>query len=708
MVGHRLCCLLSALLWGLALFPLPLRAALVQTGDVVPDISTWTSSIHGHVGNTDVGSVTVDGGSVLTAGTSSLGFLFNSIGAATIAGAGSQWTSNGPLYVGRDGTGFVDVVSGGNLVVNSNTYMGGGPLSTGTVTISGVGSQWNNDAELYIGVSGSGTVVTEEGGQVSISARVALGLNPGSIGTAIVTGAGSTWTMNTFRRNELFVGGSGRGSLTIEAGGQVSNEDSYLGSASGSTGIATITGAGSKWTSSSQLYVGSSGSGTLTIEAGGQVSNGFGYIGDNSGSTGTATVTGAGSKWTNHASLEIGRSGSGTLTVTDGGEVEATQLYASISDLIGNGTISATKGAVLDADLMFDATHGTQQDLPFGSGGTLTVNWNSGTLGVGYKQEGSLTVSDGVEVLTEFGHLGYRSGSTGTATVTGAGSKWTNSISLTVGEGGGSGTLTIEGGGQVTTVEGFLGRGNASTCSGTATVTGVGSQWTNSDSFFVGYTHGGTLTIEAGGQVSNTTGYLGRDSDSTGTAAVTGVSSKWTSDGYLYVGYDGSGSLTISGGGLVTAGALAIDTDSDGDSFINMATGGMLALFGNADDSLSQFLSLVDGTDAIRHWDATLADWSPLTAATYGEDYTLSYLTEGDLAGYTLLTVGRVGDFDNDDDIDGRDLLAWQRNPSLGSLNDWQDQYGNESLAAATVVPEPGSLSLAFGLIVASCIARPK
>jgi spore coat protein CotH len=53
------------------------------------------------------------------------------------------------------------------------------------------------------------------------------------------------------------------------------------------------------------------------------------------------------------------------------------------------------------------------------------------------------------------------------------------------------------------------------------------------------------------------------------------------------------------------------------------------------------------------------------------------------------------GDFDVDGDVDGRDFLVWQRNPSVGGLADWQTNYGTESLAAnSTAVPEPGSLIL--------------
>ena len=67
----------------------------------------------------------------------------------------------------------------------------------------------------------------------------------------------------------------------------------------------------------------------------------------------------------------------------------------------------------------------------------------------------------------------------------------------------------------------------------------------------------------------------------------------------------------------------------------------MLGLYGDADDLLTDFLGLIGGTDAIRYWDDSISDWADITGATDGEDYTLS-LGAGDLAGYTMLTVGEV------------------------------------------------------------------
>jgi T5SS/PEP-CTERM-associated repeat protein len=263
-------------------------------------------------------------------------------------------------------------------------------------------------------------------------------------------------------------------------------------------------------------------------------------------------------------------------------------LYASTSDFFGDGTITVSNGGILDADLLFDADQGDQAITSFGSGGLLRFRAAGPVLGVGYQGNGSMTVGGGICVSSGLGILGDRLGSTGLATITGA-----------------------------------------------------GSQWLNSTDFSVGSNGSGKLIIDAGGKVSNTTGYIGQWSDSTSTATVTGKGSQWANGNTLNVGYSGSGTLTVADEGLVTVGGiLTIDFDLDNDSFINMATGGMLALYGDANDSLRQFLDLVSGTDAIRFWDDSIQDWSPLTTATYGTDYTLRYLTEGDLAGYTLLTVG--------------------------------------------------------------------
>ena len=53
------------------------------------------------------------------------------------------------------------------------------------------------------------------------------------------------------------------------------------------------------------------------------------------------------------------------------------------------------------------------------------------------------------------------------------------------------------------------------------------------------------------------------------------------------------------------------------------------------------------------------------------------------------------GDFDADNDVDGADFLAWQRDTNVGNLADWQANYGSGAASAATsAVPEPASALL--------------
>jgi T5SS/PEP-CTERM-associated repeat protein/autotransporter-associated beta strand protein len=134
---------------------------------------------------------------------------------------------------------------------------------------------------------------------------------------------------------------------------------------------------------------------------------------------------------------------------------------------------------------------------------------------VGVSGTGTLTIQNGGTVNDSTGIIGFNSGSTGTVTVTGAGSTWANNVDVYVGIGG-SGTLTIQNGGAVTSVLGAnIGRNSGST--GTVTVTGTGSSWTNTDAIVVGNSGAGTLTIQNGGTVSTGGMLVAIQAGSTGT-----------------------------------------------------------------------------------------------------------------------------------------------------------------------------------------------
>jgi T5SS/PEP-CTERM-associated repeat protein len=279
---------------------------------------------------------------------------------------------------------------------------------------------------------------------------------------------------------------------------------------------------------------------TIGTYGGTSVANGTSYLGLNIGSTGTATISGANSSWTNSRYLSVGYYGTGMLTIQDGG------IVSNSNGFIGNGS---------------------------GSTGTVTVSganssWaNSEWIEVGYYGTGMLTIQDGGSVITKNGSIGSNSTSNGTATVNGANSTWTNNQLLFVGFIG-RGTLSIQNGGSVSNISGYIGYLTGSNSNGSATVNGTNSIWTNSSSLYVGYNSAGTLSIQNGGSVSNTFGYIGYTTGSNGSATVSGANSIWTNSQSLYIGgtstnSGGSGALTISNGGKVTVAGTTKIWNSD-------------------------------------------------------------------------------------------------------------------------------------------------
>ncbi|MBN1911855.1 MAG: PEP-CTERM sorting domain-containing protein [Pirellulales bacterium] len=273
-----------------------------------------------------------------------------------------------------------------------------------------------------------------------------------------------------------------------------------------------------------------------------------------------------------------------------------------------------------------------------GTGSSWT---NTSGLSFGYYGNGILRVAGG-GTLIGGGSIAAYSGSTGYVNIDGIGSSWGNDHAFDVGLAG-NGTLEITRGGVVASSE--SGIGISLNSNGLARVDGAGSTWTNTYQLIIGEFGTARLEITRGGTVSNLDGSIGYESTSSGSVKVDGIGSTWTNHNCLFVGdyCYGSGTLEITNGGLVSAfGGLRIDDDADGDSYINIATGGMLALYGNAQASLDDFLGLANGTDAIRYWDNSISNWAHITGAVRDTDYTLTYLADGDLAGYTLLTVGTV------------------------------------------------------------------
>ena len=322
------------------------------------------------------GSVTVsDGGAFVTAGTASLGY--SGTGNVLLTGAESSWTVNNHIYLGYDTTGVgtltvADGAAGSSTGLHVGYYDG-----TGTVTITGDGSQWSTD-EFSLS---DGTLIVENGGVLRLGDGTGYGLNYDTtrIGNGSTAGrieggwlnygslvldhtdtatvvTGYFTNLGTIEKNgpgtSIFageftnLGGTGTvainaGTLQLGNGGDLSDIDGEFTTAAGST-LAFNFSSSNLWFSGLLSGDGSlrkSGTGRLTLDT------------DNT-YTGSTTVDG------------------GTLSISSDTQLGTAPSSATASHLVlDNGTLRTTTTMTLNANrgLELGAAGGTVQTT-----GTLT------------------------------------------------------------------------------------------------------------------------------------------------------------------------------------------------------------------------------------------------------------------------------------------------------------------------------------------------
>jgi fibronectin-binding autotransporter adhesin len=413
------------------------------------------------------GALTLSGGTVLTAQGILVGRNSNSVGKLTLDGAGTSLTNIGSgSDIGRSGIGTLDIKNGAVFTEGGSAYIGSGAGSSGVATISGTGSLWNNAGYiLRVGSSGTGVLNILNGGQVT-SHEARISELSGSTGTATVDGAGSTWTNS----GAIFVGANGK--LDLTNGGRINTNSATI------SGTVKVDGLGSVWTGSNHLTIGTTtGNGTLTVQNSGTVLNTRGYLGQDTGSVGTATITGTGSKWANSEALYIGNSGRGILNVREGGAV------SSVSAFLGYNTNFAISSANID-----------------GAGSTWA---NTNTLFVGYAAGSTLNITNGGQVTTDHAYVAYQGAYyESTVNIDGPGSKLTVNGDL-YNAYGFTGIINITNGGALVVANTLSNYNPAITLPAAGVITLDGGSITTKN-FYVGASGGtfshkdGTLTIDGG------------------------------------------------------------------------------------------------------------------------------------------------------------------------------------------------------------------
>jgi fibronectin-binding autotransporter adhesin len=633
-----------------------------STGDVTVDGagSTWTPSSNLYVGHAGAGTLAVTGGGQVSNATGYVAWESGSTGAVTVNGAGSTWTSSSGLYIGgkatvAGGTGSLDITNGGLVDVTGTTKLwgagtlnlngGGLSITNGSLepdlgtfnwtggTLSLDNSTWGLGGELVVGSNGDNeTLNILNGGQVS-NTTGRIGFGSGSIGSAMVDGAGSTWTNS----GSLYVGqfSGGDGTLAVTGGGQVSSGTGYIAGFSGSTGAVTIDGIGSTW-NNSNMFVGHAGNGTLAVTGGGWMSNSSaGYVGYEIGSTGAVTVDGIGSTWTNGSGLYIGgkatvTGGTGTLDINNGGLVEVT----GTTKLWGAGTlnIGVVSGGTFNANGNVNVDGGTinrgsdSNTFNLASGLTLTAT-NDAQISFGGDYEIDLGTTFDIQSGADFSMIGGGLDigvfvGNGTLVVDGAGSSVTSGQSSTWGALGNTADVTFRNG-----ATGSLGGISLVNVAGGTT---------------------GNFNIESGAIV--TTGFIGINTfggaPASGTITVDGPTSSLTQDGAssLIVGNatDGTATINIQNGSTFNTGTGLTTINAAGTLNAGVVGGGTFNANGNVN---------VDGGTITRGGSFNsfnLASGLTLTATndaqiSFGGDYEIDQATTFDIqSGADFSTTGHL------------------------------------------------------------------
>ncbi|QDT73299.1 beta strand repeat-containing protein [Lacipirellula limnantheis] len=353
------------------------------------------------------GTLTVENGGLLSSVSGESGNAPGDVASTTVTGLGSRWNipastpATATLQVGYAGSASLTVANGGAVNNGASAVLGLLAGSSGTATVTGLGSAWNNVGYLQVGSpfnGGAGTVnVTNQGvvraGSLRVSQFGVVNVNNGSSSVAGLVLQGMPAAMPTGGSyGALRIGDASDGRMTATGGAHVRTASTAIGVAAGRTGAAVISDPGSTWTNVDDIFVGSAGAGALEIRNGATVSNFRAHVGFNGNASGSVLVTDPGSSWTGGGSFFIGNGGSGMLQVLNGATATtAGNSYLGFSTFSqGSATVGGMGSTWTTANTLAIGGNLTDAGGPFAStlrienGGRVNANetilYNTGVL----------------------------------------------------------------------------------------------------------------------------------------------------------------------------------------------------------------------------------------------------------------------------------------------------------------------------------------
>ncbi len=383
---------------------------------------------------------------------------------------------------------------------------------------------------------------------------------------------GSRFDLDQTTGNSLVVGDSSGDMATLNLlGGWLDTYDTWI----GGRAVFNVIGEGSYWDSTSVLISGDTVTETAAIGLAQHaqiMTSGSLDIGSDTGS-GRVVVDSQGlgptTSWTVTGSVDVGPSSTsgfnfGQLTLQQGGRMQVYTLNVHGADVTSTVTVKSGGDMHVSGLLqigpygnleLFDASSTITTGDIDNDGGTL--NWTGGTLHIA---EGTLLIDDSADADLEIASLTVGSGMTLQATSTSS-----DPPGLRIG-GTGTGSLSIQGGGVVESFHASIGDSTGS--HGTCTVNGGGSRLDAMEDLFVGYFGNavGRLDIQAAGHAEANSVLIGRANTADGIVVVDGSGSTLTSTAVLAVGgfIDDTGVTSVAAGGT---GSLTVQNGASVDVY---------------------------------------------------------------------------------------------------------------------------------------------
>lgn len=477
-------------------------------------------------------------------------WIYSSASAVNVSAGATLNTSAGDLYTTA---GSLDISGGSHLVAgyvaldtsnNAQTYIDAGLADPGaysaTATITGAGTTMSATEISLLAASAADTVSLAVTDHATLNGGP-LGLDPH---TSLTVTDGATVSLT----DSLGLGGGS--SLSLASGASLSTT-----SFANIGGDVTLTGSGTTLSTGALTLAENSSAASLTLSGGATATvtrlTAYALGNGESGNTGAATIllTGAGTRLTVNGTAGPTQSNH-SLAITDGAEL-VTNRYLYL-----DGTTTVSGGAKLTSTYV---------------GGTL-INELSGTA----------TITGSGSALGLAKNLAIESSESASLTIADHAS-FTSTAGITVGRYS-SGSFNVTSGATASTMGAAIGSHSATTGpvtnAGHATVTGAGSVWTNTGALALGARRDGDLTVSAGGVLNNTGDVtLGSIGAVTATATVTGAGSQLNATGTLTVGHSGApvGRLTIADHARVSAASVVVNSGFADTGYLDIGGFGQLA-----------------------------------------------------------------------------------------------------------------------------------